>query len=127
MQGFVTNKQKVINRRSTKFQGHELKSVSEAKYLGVTLTNKISWKAHTVKIVAKANNCRLFLQKNLHKCTQEIKMKCYLTYARPIIEYAASVGDPVDNKMLADSIEIIQRKAARWIKNDWGKKTFQSI
>ena len=44
---------------------------------------------------------------------------------RPIIEYAASVWDPVDNKMLADSLEMVQRKAVCWIKNDW-KKTLQS-
>ena len=39
-------------------------------------------------------------------------------YVRPIIEYAVS---PMDNKMLTDSLEMVQRKAARWIKNDWKK------
>ena len=115
----VTNKRKTLNHKYEYIHGHELKSVSEAKYLGVTLTNKMSWKTHIVKIASKANNCRLFLQRNLRKCSPETKLRCYTTYVRPILEYAASVWDPVDNKTLSNTLEMVQRKASRWITNDW--------
>ena len=114
----VTNKRKTINHKYH-IHGHELENVSEAKYLGVTLTNNMSWKSHIQKIASKANNCRLFLQRNLRKCSAETKLRCYTTYVRPILEYAASVWDPVDNKLLTDILEKVQRKAVRWISNDW--------
>ena len=79
----------------------------------------MSWKSHIQKIASKANNCRLFLQRNLRKCSAETKLRCYTTYVRPILEYAASVWDPVDNKLLTDILEKVQRKAVRWISNDW--------
>ena len=114
----VTNKRKTINHKYH-IHGHELENVSEAKYLGVTLTNNMSWKSHIQKIASKANKCRLFLQRNLPKCSAETKLRCYTTYVRPILEYAASVWDPVDNKLLTDILEKVQRKAVRWISNDW--------
>ena len=114
----VTNKRKTLDHKYH-IHGHELESVSEAKYLGVTLTNKMSWKTHIVKIESKANNCRLFLQRNLRRCSPETKLRSYTTYVRPILEYAASVWDPVDNKTLSNTLEMVQRKASRWITNDW--------
>jgi hypothetical protein len=50
--------------------GEVLGSVSEAKYLGVTLSNKygtrsFQWRAHILEMVAKANQRLGFLRRNL--------------------------------------------------------------
>ena len=42
----------------------------------------------------------------------------YKTYVRPIIEYASTVWDP-NRKYLQCRVESAQRKAARWVTNDW--------
>ena len=48
--------------------GHALEEVDSAKYLGITLQNKLSWKNHIQQITKKANSTRAFLQRNLYHC-----------------------------------------------------------
>ena len=56
---------------------------------------------------AKATNTRLFLQRNLTFSDSETRLMCYKTYVRPIVEYASSVWDPVENNTLVEKIESI--------------------
>ena len=79
----------------------------------------MSWKKHICITAAKANQTRLFLQRNLPKCSRAIKLQCYKTYVRPITEYACTVWSPHGNKSLTEKIERVQRKAARWIESKW--------
>ena len=44
---------------------HTIQQVASAKYLGITLTNNLSWSEHITKITNKANSTRAFLQRNL--------------------------------------------------------------
>ena len=42
----------------------------------------------------------------------------YTSIVRPVLEYASSVWDPyLDKNILA--IEMVQRRAARWVKSDY--------
>ena len=50
---------------------------------------------------------------------KEIKAQCYKTFIRPILEYASSVWSPHNNASLSTKIEMVQRKACRWIENKW--------
>ena len=38
---------------------------------------------------------------------------------RPILKYASSVWSPHNNASLSTKIEMVQRKACRWIENKW--------
>ena len=116
----ITNKRKPIIGEYV-IHGKVLESVEAAKYLGVTLQSKLSWKPHVNEITKKANQTRAFLQRNLRGCSKEVKSQCYKTYVRPILEYASAVWDPVGigNKELRKSIESVQRKAARFVFSDW--------
>ena len=96
-----------------------LEIVKEEKYLGVVINQKLSWKPHIVKMTSKANNSRHFLQRNLVNCNKEVKLQCYKTYVRPILEYSSTVWDPVNNKGLNEKIEGAQNKSIRWICNKW--------
>ena len=98
-----------------------LESVETAKYLGVMLHKKLTWKPHVNMITKKANQTRGFLQRNLRGCSKEVKSQCYKTYVRPVVEYASTVWDPVGagNKGLREKIEMVQRKAARFVFSDW--------
>ena len=71
-------------------------------------------------ISCSANLKRQFLQRNLRTCNRDIKLQCYKTYVRPIIEYASLVWD-TSNKNVIQKVESVQRKAARFIFNDYNK------
>ena len=116
----ITNKLNIITN-DYHMHGYNLKLVDNAKYLGVTINKKLSWKPHVNNIVKKANQTRAFLQRNLRSCTSDVKSQCYHTYVRPIIEYASVVWDPIGdgNKHLRQRLEMVQRKAARFVCSDW--------
>ena len=59
-----------------------------------------------------------FIKRNLHKCTSNTKSLAYTSLVRPTLEYASSVWDPFQNKNIL-AIEMIQRRAARWVKSDY--------
>ena len=105
----ITNKRKVIKYRYL-LCNVILKEVSNAKYLGVTMNTRLSWKKHVFEICGKANQTRQFLQRNLEACKPGTKLQCYKTFIKPIVEYSRSVRDPIGNNQLT-----VQRKAARWI------------
>ena len=114
----ITNKRRLIKYRYL-LRNVILKEVSNAKYLDVTMNTRLSWKKHVHAICSKANQTKQFLQRNLVACKPETKLQCYKTFIRPIVEYSSSVWDPVGNNQLTKQIESVQRKAARWITNNW--------
>ena len=114
----ITNKRKVI-KYCYLFHNAILKEVSNAKYLGVTMNTKLSWKKHVHEISGKATQTRQFLQRNLVTCKPETKLQCYKTFIRPIVEYSRSVWDPVGNNHFTKQIESVQGRAATWITNNW--------
>ena len=57
-----------------KIQNKEIKEVSHAKYLGVTISHNLTRSEHIKQITNKANS---FLQHNLHNYPLEIKSYCY--------------------------------------------------
>ena len=99
----------------------KLDHVDEAKYLGILIHKKLSWKSHINSIIKKANQITGFLQRNVKSCNRDVKAQCYQTYVRPILEYTSSVWDPVgeSNSVLQNKLEMVQRQAARFVYNDW--------
>jgi len=114
----VTNKRNII-QGNYEIHGEQLKNVTKAKYLGVVIANNLSWKHHVDLVTTKASNTRIFLQRNLPKSDKETRISCYKTFVRPIIEYASTVWDPVENQSLVKKVEMVQRKSLRWILNQW--------
>lgn len=84
------------------------------KYLGVTLTSDCSWNAHVHAVVAKAARALNFIQRNLRSSPAVLKSTAYISFVRPILEYACCVWDP-RQKSLIDLIEKIQNRAARFV------------
>ena len=90
--------------------GHVLETVSHNPYLGVELTNTLSWDTHIQKIIGKANRSLGFLRRNLGKCPTNIKRHAYLGLVRPHLEYASSVWDPHLQKHIYQ-LEMVQRRS----------------
>ena len=88
------------------------------KYLGIQLNNTLSWNTHIITIVNKATRMLNFIKRNLSKCSDTIKSTAYATLVRPILEYATKVWDP-HHKFLIHKIEMVQRRATRWVLTDY--------
>ena len=97
-----------------------INKVASAKYLGVTITQNLSWKEHITKIINKANSTHGFLQRNLQQCSINVKSLAYVTYVRPIVEYASVVWSP-HTQALKNLLEMVQRKAACFVFNSFAR------
>lgn len=113
-----------ITRKSSPIQSkyfisnHAIQQVTSAKYLGITITNSLSWSEHITNITNKANSTRAFLQRNLNHCQIAVKSACYNTYVRPILEYASTIWSPYLSCDI-NRVEMVQRRSARFVYNDF--------
>ena len=94
--------------------GHVLEEVASAKYLGITMTNDMTWNEHIGKTASKANKKLGFLRRNIKTRDQSLKEKAYKTIVRPTMEYCSTVWDPY-YETHSDTLEKVQRRAARWV------------
>lgn len=102
--------------------GTALRTVDEAKYLGVTIHRTLKWKSHVNNICKRSNSTLGFLRRNLRKCPPRIKEQAYKTYVRPTLEYSSTVWDPHTIE-LTTQIEMVQRRAARFVTSDYGQQS----
>jgi hypothetical protein len=91
-------------------------------YLGVHITNKLTWNKHIQQTTSKANRTLGFIKRNLHSCPKQTKESAYKTLVRPLVEYTSAVWDP-HTKDLTNQIEMIQRRAARFVCNDYTSRS----
>ena len=71
----VMNEKNIINFQYF-IQNTNIQEVQQAKYLGVTINNKLSWSDHIKIISNKANSVVGFLRCNLANAQQEQKAHC---------------------------------------------------
>jgi len=109
-----------ITRRNQKtifpytLHGHVLEEEKSAKYLGVTLSEDMSWNNHIDKVASKANSKLGFLKRNIKVKNSDLKEKAFKAIVRPTMEYCSSVWDP-HTKQQSTTLEKVQRRAARWV------------
>ena len=105
---------------------HTLEVVEASKHLGVTITNDLSWDRHIDNVAAKGNRTLGFIRRNLRECTKQVRETSYLTILRPTLEYAAMVCDPT-TQTLIQTLENVQRRAARFVINDYISRTLGCV
>ena len=89
-----------------------LESVSSAKYLGVDL----SWNTHINRISKKANDTLGFLRRNIKIHSESLKSSAYKVLVHPQLECLFTDCN-------ISKLEAVQRRAARWVKHDYGQTT----
>ena len=72
----------------------QLEIVTEAKYLGITISNNLSWNNHINNIEASANQAHGMLWRNIKKAPQDTKAMAVNTLLRPKVEYSSAVWEP---------------------------------
>ena len=104
--------------------GETLLSFSEAKYLGVTLSNQYGsrnspWKAHITETANKANQRLGFLKRNLKGSPYKLRELAYTSLVRSSLEYCGAIWDPT-NRDESNRLEAVQRRSARWARGAHG-------
>ena len=95
-----------------------LQEVDHATYLGISLSNDLTWSNHISQVTKKAYQKLGFVRRNLPGAPSRSKATAYKCLIRPGMEYAAPIWDPYLQQDI-DSLEKVQRKAARWVKSDY--------
>ena len=116
----ITTKRKPVKYEYTLMNEH-LEHVQSIPYLGVCLNNKLQWNDHVNAITSKANRCLGFIHRNLRQCPMQIKSQAYTALVRPTLEYASAAWDP-HHQYQIDQIEMVQRRAARVVKQCWSRE-----
>ena len=85
----ITKKRKIIQTTYI-IHGQQLKETAQAKYLGVTIDNKLSWNSHVDLVTKRANQTTAFLHRNLSTCSRDVKSKYCKSLVRPQLDYAST-------------------------------------
>ena len=99
-----------------RLHGISLPHADEVKYLGVTISKDLKWNKHVANIRNKASSKLSFLQRNVKIGSPKLKEQLYQTLVRSNLEYASCVWDPHEAKLIKQ-LEMVQRRAARWVTN----------
>ena len=92
-----------------------LENVTEFKYLGVTINQYLTWHDHIDQIQSKVAK-RLGVLKRIKHLLPVYARKIYVTtMVIPILEYASIVWGDKNNKVLMDSIQVLQNRAAKMV------------
>ena len=98
-----------------------LQQVDSCDYLGITISEDLGWSENISAKTKKANSRLGFLKRNLKGCPLNLKRTAYVALIRFMLEYGAAVWDPHLRKDI-ESLERIQRRAARWIEEDYNTR-----
>ena len=69
--------------------GQVLEVVDSARYLGVDISNNITWNTHVNRVTANAGRSLGFIRRNIKTRNPKVQ-----TLVRPQLEYSSSVWDP---------------------------------
>lgn len=104
--------------------GQTLEVVDHAKYLGVDISSNLSWNHHINRTTTSAGKTLGFLRRNIKTRREDIKQCAYKTLVRPQVEYASTVWSPHTQQSI-HKVEMIQRRAIRWVKHNYS--TYDSV
>ena len=92
------------------------------KYLGVTLSEDLSWTPHEDNTAAKASRTLGFLRRNMSHCTDQVRERTYNALVLPVLNYAAAAWDPYLSRDI-NSLDQVQRRGASYVCNKYWDRT----
>ena len=99
--------------------GTPLQRVISVRYLGVKLTQDLSWSLHVSHLCAKARQLIGLLYRRFYKhANTATLLQLYKSFIRPHLEYCAIVWDPHLSKDI-EALEKVQRFALRMCLKNW--------
>ena len=89
------------------------------KYLGITISDNLSWSPYIDSISKKANQTLGFLKWNIKVHNKNLTSIAYTTLNRPQLEYASTVLSSTDTATDITKLEAVQHRAACWATRDF--------
>ena len=116
-----------INKRlrrntSYKLHDHVLDVVDCSKYLGVNISEDLSWMKQVDYTAAKASRTLGFLRRNLRDCSKEVWSSAYSAIIQPTLDYASTIWDP-HTKEDKHTLDKVQRRGAKFVGNSYTDRT----
>ena len=113
----ITNKKKPLNRT---YEIHDtpLQPTKAAKYLGITIDNKLNFNTHVAEITSKASSTLSFISRNFYKCPTKTKQQCVKALVHPILNYGASIWDPHTHVNIL-KLEKVNKRSARFVTGNY--------
>ena len=118
-----------ISRKRTSLQpvfclsisGHPLERVTAFKYLGVWISDNLTWSRHIEHAVKRATKKTGMIFRRFYTSSNTATLKqLYLSFVRPHLEYTAQVWDP-HLRTHINSPERVQRFALRMCCKNWSE------
>ena len=101
-----------------KLYDKSLKICDSVKDLGVTIDFRLNFAEHISNITRKALiRCRLII-KSFHSKNSDLLIKAFVTYVRPLLEYASSIWSP-HHQNLITKVEKVQRFFTKRVRGMW--------
>ena len=104
--------------------GVDLEETDETQYLGIFIHKDIRWNKQTQHASAKVTQTLNFVKQNFHQVLFSLSKRktIYKTLIHPHLEYASAAWDPFTAKNFL-ALESVQRRAARFVTNTYGRDT----
>ena len=118
----IAPRNKTILQSDYKLHGHKLETEEASSYLGVLITDILTWDKHIKNITNKGNITLGFIRRNLRVCTVPVKVTTYTAMVPPSLEYASTVWD-TPSQAQSKQLESVQRRVARYVYNDYHSRT----
>ncbi|XP_071177948.1 uncharacterized protein [Mytilus edulis] len=103
--------------------GHTIEPVDSAKYLGVPISNNLSWNKHIQNVTAKGNRTLGFVKRDLKKCTRKVKGSWLYNFRATCHRVCFYYIWDTTNQAIINTLEFIQRRAARFVFNYYTSRT----
>ena len=113
-QMIISKKTNQINHPIIYLNDVAIQKVENHRHLGVTINQKLHWYDHIQDIKTKAYNRLNIMRKLKFKLKRNVLNNIYLTFIRPILEYADTVWQNIPDYLQVE-LEQIQLEAARII------------
>ena len=95
-----------------------IERVSSAKFLGIWITQNLSWNLQVDHICKKARRTIGFIHRAFHSAPVSTRRILYLALVRPILENGSTTWHLL-NKSLTNRLESCQRYACRVVLQSW--------
>lgn len=116
MMMIATQPEKYTAKSSPTIDDQPIDNVSEMKFLGITIDNKLNFKAHLRTIISKANQRQhLLLKLKRNGITTEKLRLFYLSYVRSVATYAAPAFVSLLSKVQLETLESVQKRCSKVI------------
>ena len=114
----ITNKKEKKLNHTYKIHDTPLQPTNAAKYLGITIDNKLNFNTHIAEISKKANSTLSFISRNFHKCPLKTKEHCIKALVHPLLNYGSSIWDPHTQDNI-QKLEKVNKRAARFVTGNY--------